>query len=151
MNLGNFGCTGVGGFWKVRAAAADATVRFRSAQSGHSRLRTNSQCHGGQPLPTFSFTPKIKRVRPAFELFEYRRLLRTLIKWQRDCPNGTWLHARRLLTDYVLILATSGEFACPLGPIVNLTLRPRNRLFHLVLESHNGRALVPIPKRSASP
>jgi hypothetical protein len=23
-------------------------------------------------------------------------------------------------------------------------------LFHLVLESHNGRALVPIPKRSAS-
>jgi hypothetical protein len=24
-------------------------------------------------------------------------------------------------------------------------------LFHLVLESHNGRALVPIPKRSTSP
>jgi len=28
---------------------------------------------------------------------------------------------------------------------------PRKRLFHLVLESHDGRALVPIPKRSASP
>ena len=44
-----------------------------------------------------------------------------------------------------------GEFACPLGPIVNLTVRPSNRLFHLVLGSHDGRALVPIPKRSASP
>ena len=58
---------------------------------------------GNQPLPTFSFTLKKIRVRPAFELFEYRRLLRTLVKWQRDCPNETWLHARVLLTDYVLV------------------------------------------------
>jgi hypothetical protein len=49
---------------------------------------------GNQPLPTFAFTPKKIRVRPPFELYEYRRLLRTLIKWQRDCPNDTWLHAR---------------------------------------------------------
>ena|SRR5450631_100 len=63
---------------------------------------------GSQPLPTFNFTPKVERVRPAFELFEYRRLLRTLIKWQRGCPNETWLHARLLLADYVLILANSG-------------------------------------------
>jgi integrase len=40
---------------------------------------------GNQPRPTFSFTPKIKRVRPAFEIFEYRRLLCALIKWRRDC------------------------------------------------------------------
>ena len=32
-----------------------------------------------------------------------------------------------------------------------LTARPLQRLFHLILESHNGRALAPIPKRSASP
>jgi hypothetical protein len=32
-----------------------------------------------------------------------------------------------------------------------LTARPTERLFHLVFEPHNGRALVPIPKRSASP
>jgi len=32
-----------------------------------------------------------------------------------------------------------------------LTTRPPLRLFHLVLESHDGRALVPIPKRSTSP
>jgi hypothetical protein len=32
-----------------------------------------------------------------------------------------------------------------------LTTRPRKRLFYFVLEPHDGRALVPIPKRSASP
>jgi hypothetical protein len=32
-----------------------------------------------------------------------------------------------------------------------LTVRPTERLFRLVLESHPGRALAPIPKRSASP
>src|ERR1700675_989820 len=31
------------------------------------------------------------------------------------------------------------------------TARPPQRLFHLVFESHDGRALVPIPKRSTSP
>src|SRR5262249_39035634 len=29
---------------------------------------------------------------------------------------------------------------CPLGPTVRLTARPPERLFHLVLESHDGRA-----------
>src|SRR5262247_2510698 len=36
-------------------------------------------------------------------------------------------------------------------PSVRLTARPPERLFHLVLESRDGRALVPIPKRSTSP
>ena len=31
-----------------------------------------------------------------------------------------------------------------------LTARPLQRLLHLILRSHNGRALAPIPKRSAS-
>ena len=39
----------------------------------------------------------------------------------------------------------------PLGHTVCKTAMPPQRLFHLVLESHTGRALVPIPKRSASP
>jgi hypothetical protein len=38
-----------------------------------------------------------------------------------------------------------------LGPAVRLLARPPERLFRLVLESHDGRALVPIPERSASP
>jgi integrase len=75
---------------------------------------------GNQPLPTFTFTPKKIRVRPALELNDYRRLLRTLIKWQRDCPNDTWLHARRLLSDYVLVLANSGM---RVGEANNLKLR----------------------------
>ena len=33
----------------------------------------------------------------------------------------------------------------------SLMARPPERLFHLVFESHSGRALVPSPKRSASP
>jgi integrase len=75
---------------------------------------------GNQPLPTFSFTPKKIRVRPAFELFEYRRLLRALIEWRRACPNETWLHARVLLTDYVLVLANSGM---RVGEANNLKIR----------------------------
>ena len=75
---------------------------------------------GNQQLPTFTFTPKVKRVRPAFELFEYRRLLRTLVNWQRECPNHTWLHSRQLLTDYVLVLANSGM---RVGEANNLKLR----------------------------
>ena len=44
------------------------------------------------------------------------------------------------------------EFVRSLGPTVTLTVRPPVRLFRLVLGSpHDGRALVPIPKRSASP
>ena len=39
----------------------------------------------------------------------------------------------------------------PLGPAVRLTASPPIRLFRLVLGSHDGTALVPIPKRSASP
>ena len=38
-----------------------------------------------------------------------------------------------------------------LGPAVQLTARPSNRLFHLVFESHDGRALVPIPKEKHEP
>jgi hypothetical protein len=34
---------------------------------------------------------------------------------------------------------------------LKLTTRSPLRLFYLVLESHDGRALVPIPKRSESP
>ena len=36
-----------------------------------------------------------------------------------------------------------GEFVCPLEPAVTLTARSLQRLFHLVFESHDGRALAP--------
>jgi integrase len=60
------------------------------------------------PLPTFTFTPKKKRVRPAFEVSEYRKLWRGLVKWEKSCEDERFLHTRQLLRDYVLILANSG-------------------------------------------
>jgi integrase len=63
---------------------------------------------GSTPLPTYTFTPTLKRVRPAFDLQEYRRLWRTLWKRVRTCPNERWRKSRELLRDYVFILANSG-------------------------------------------
>lgn len=63
---------------------------------------------GALPVPTYTFTAKTKRVRPAFELREYLRLLQGLLRWERSCQRSDLLHTRQLLRDYVLILANSG-------------------------------------------
>ena len=63
---------------------------------------------GKDALPTFTFVPKLKRVRPAFELSEYRLLWRALIRWEKSNITPEFLHTRQLLRDYVLILANSG-------------------------------------------
>lgn len=63
---------------------------------------------GNKPLPTFSFTPKFKRVRPAFTLAEYRMLVRAMRKHISSCQNPKWRTTRELLRDYVLLLANSG-------------------------------------------
>jgi integrase len=63
---------------------------------------------GTQALPTFTFVPKKKRVRPAFELNDYRKLWRAMIKWEKNCEDERFLHTRQLLRAYVLILANSG-------------------------------------------
>jgi len=63
---------------------------------------------GTKPLPTFTFTPKVKRVRPAFEKDEYGRLFSTLWRRFRECKNSKWRETRELLFDYVLILGNSG-------------------------------------------
>src|SRR5882672_4840920 len=63
---------------------------------------------GNQSLPTVTFTPKKKRVRPAFEIPEYRRLWRTMYKRINDARDGRTRRSRKLLRDYVLILANSG-------------------------------------------
>ena len=63
---------------------------------------------GKQPLPVF--TPKMKqaRVRPAFEIGEYKRLYQTLRKRTFETTNAAWKHTRLILRDYVLILSNSG-------------------------------------------
>src|SRR6266403_833132 len=58
-----------------------------------------------QALPTVTFTPKKKRVRPAFERWEYRRLWRTLCKRVKTARDKRTKASRELLRHYVLVLA----------------------------------------------
>jgi integrase len=76
---------------------------------------------GKQSLPTVTFTPKKKRVRPAFEIPECRRLWRTMYKRINDARDERIRRSRELLRDYVLILANSGmrkpgQFPLPTRP-----------------------------------
>jgi integrase len=63
---------------------------------------------GNKPPITVTFTPKKKRVRPAFEIPEYRRLWRTMYKRIKDAKDKRTRRSRELLRDYVLVLANSG-------------------------------------------
>jgi integrase len=63
---------------------------------------------GKQPVITVTFTPKKKRVRPAFERWEYRQLWRTLCKRINAARDKRTRKSRELLRDYVLVLANSG-------------------------------------------
>lgn len=63
---------------------------------------------GKQALPTVTFTPKKKRVRPAFELWEYRRLWWILCKRIKAARDQRTKASRELLRNYVLVLANSG-------------------------------------------
>jgi integrase len=63
---------------------------------------------GNKPLPTFTFVPKVKRVRPAFTIPEYRALYRAMRAWILEADNPRSRYTRQLLRDYVLVLANSG-------------------------------------------
>ena len=63
---------------------------------------------GDKSLPTVTFTPKKKRVRPAFELWEYRRLWRTLHMRIAAARDERTRRSREVLRYYVLVLANSG-------------------------------------------
>ncbi len=63
---------------------------------------------GNKPPITASFTPKRKRVRPAFERWEYRLLWRTLCKRIKMARDQRTRKSRELLRSYVLVLANSG-------------------------------------------
>lgn len=64
---------------------------------------------GNKPLPTFAFTPKLKRVRPAFTPTEFRKLRAALRRWIDEAgDNAKWVRSRWLLHDYALTLAMSG-------------------------------------------
>jgi integrase len=63
---------------------------------------------GKQPSIAVTFTPKKKRVRPAFERWEYRLLWRTLCKRINTARDKRTRASRELLRSYVLVLANSG-------------------------------------------
>jgi integrase len=63
---------------------------------------------GNKAPITVTFTPKKKRVRPAFEQWEYRRLWRTLLRRVNSAKNPRAQLSRDLLRYYVLVLANSG-------------------------------------------
>lgn len=75
---------------------------------------------GKQALPTVTFTAKKKRARPAFEIPEYIRLWRTMHKRISDAGDVRILRSRKLLSNYVLVLANSGM---RIGEANNLKLR----------------------------
>jgi integrase len=63
---------------------------------------------GNRPTITVTFTPKKKRVRPAFERWEYCKLWRTLCKRIKTARDKRTRKSRELLRSYVLVLANSG-------------------------------------------
>ena len=108
---------------------------------------------GTKPLPSFSFTPKVKRVRPAFTLLEYRQLYRTMRSWIAEADSDRSRRSRLLLRDYVLVLANSG---LRVGEANNLRVRDavpfKDGLGRLNMELHvRGKtgARVVIPRVSA--
>src|SRR5207248_81366 len=98
---------------KLFAAVIDDDVRHR--QRDHAQ-----GLQGKQSLPTVTFTPKKKRVRPAFEIPEYRRLWRTMYKRINDAKDRRTRRSRELLRGYVLVLANCGM---RIGEANNLRIR----------------------------
>jgi integrase len=109
---------------------------------------------GNKPLPRFSFTPKKKRARPAFELYEYRILWRTLWKRVHTCRNKNWRASRELLRDYVLILANSGlrvgeANSLKIRDLIPFTDEVGRESYRLVVSGKTGERDV-IPRASAA-
>ena len=75
---------------------------------------------GIQALPTYSFVPKKKRVRPAFEIPEYQKLYKTLRQRTTQTKTTAWKYTRLMLRDYVLTLSNSGM---RVGELNNLKMR----------------------------
>jgi integrase len=69
---------------------------------------SDQELRGNKPSISVTYTPKKKRVRPAFELWEYRQLWRTLCKRIKTARDKRTRRSRELLRYYVLVLANSG-------------------------------------------
>jgi integrase len=72
------------------------------------RWATEQGLRGNKPAITVTFTPKKKRVRPAFEVSEFRKLWRVLCKRIKKARDKRTKRSRELLRHYVLVIANSG-------------------------------------------
>jgi integrase len=63
---------------------------------------------GNKPLPTFTFVPKSKRIRPAFGGSDLGILVEALPRYVAASTNDRQRASRTLLSNYVLTLAMSG-------------------------------------------
>ena len=88
---------------------ADRTIQF-DMMIGKAIIRWahDQGVRGKQALPSVTFTPKKKRVRPAFELSEFRILWRVLCKRITSARDRRTRRSRELLRYYVLVIANSG-------------------------------------------
>ncbi|MBR0954966.1 site-specific integrase [Bradyrhizobium canariense] len=86
---------------------SDKTLQW-DMMLGKAIVKWAAELRGNKPPITVSFTPKKKRVRPAFELWEFRQLWRTLCRRIKDSRDDRTRKSRELLRIYVLILANSG-------------------------------------------
>jgi len=99
----------------------DKTLQWEMTQGKAFIKWAHEQGYRGKiALPTATFTPKKKRVRPAFELVEYRKLWRAMHNRVLNASNPRIKHSRELLRDYVLILANCGM---RVGEANNLRMR----------------------------
>lgn len=88
---------------------ADRTIQF-DMMVGKAIVRWAHEqgLRGNRPGITATFTPKKKRVRPAFELSEFRMLWRVLCKRIKIARDVRTKKSRELLRHYILVIANSG-------------------------------------------
>ena len=105
----------------AKLVPTDKTLQWEM-MLGKAILRWAAQkgMRGDRPLPTFSFAPKTKRVRPAFEQQEFEALAEAMHKRINQATCARYRRSRELLKDYVLLLAYSG---IRVGEANNLRLR----------------------------
>src|SRR5882757_7133779 len=89
--------------------STDRTIQF-DMMVGKAIVRWAAEqgLRGKRPAITATFTPKKKRVRPAFELSEFRLLWRVLCKRIKTARDKRTKRSRELLRSYVLVIAHSG-------------------------------------------
>ena len=88
---------------------ADRTIQF-DMMIGKAIVRWagEEKLRGNQPAITATFTPKKKRVRPAFELSEFRILWRVLCRRINTARDKRTKRSRELLRQYIRVIANSG-------------------------------------------